>query len=100
MFEGDTSDEGAEGGFGLVAGESLDFLAVDDEDETGDAADLELIGELSLLIDVDFFDGKSLAFHLFDDGGDLSAGTAPGGGEIEEDAVVFGALLLSGEGSD
>lgn len=100
LFEGDASDEGAEGGFGLVSGESLDFLAVDDEDETGDSADLELIGELSLLIDVDFFDGESLAFHLFDDGRDLSAGTAPGGGEIEEDAVVFGALLLSGEGSD
>ena len=81
------SDLGFQIGLSDESHELFGNLAILEEDEGRDGADIELSGDLAVFIDVDFPNAQ-LSGHLpgqfFEDRSDGFAGSAPGGPEIDQ----------------
>ncbi len=74
--------------FGMVAGQPLDEFSAGEQQQGGDAQDLVFRNHLGIGVRIDFehFEGAGpLIGELLDQGIQHLAGTAPDGGEIDED---------------
>ena len=97
-------DQGLEGGLALHADQAVDFLAVLEEDERGDAHHAQRDGGVGVFVDVELAEGHAARVLLgqrFEHGRGHAAGAAPGSPEVDQRKTVqvlgfqvFGSKLL------
>jgi hypothetical protein len=94
-------EKGAYPGQRLRADEFIDHAAIAEQLHRGNAADLELLRQVLVLVGVHLDDldlAIGLSGHLFQHGSQRTAGTAPGGPEIHEHGQLAGGVEdLGGE---
>ena len=96
----DLADDVLQGGLRQGAGLAEDGDAVAVDDERGDLGDAVHLRQLGLGLGVDLGEDDVLVAlgHALEDRSELTAGTAPGGPEVDEDDAVLHRLVVIGAG--